>query len=291
MLSRGTGILTRASAEGRAVGAFATYNLEQVQAVVEAGRSTGRPVMLLAGSSHFGHAGRRLLATLALTAAEESDHEVGVHLDHCRDLDELRWCVEAGYSSVMYDGSHDLYEVNVSRTREAVRIARDHGARGEGARDHGVWVEGELGALAGDEDVSTAAGPPSPAAMTDPEQAADFVARTGVDALAVAVGNVHGYAPDAHLDLERLAALRAAVPVPLVLHGASGLPEEEVRRAIGLGVAKVNVNAELRRAYLRAVTEKLPDVLPGDDAVGLWRAGREAVRRSTVQSIGAFVRL
>ncbi|MEK8173772.1 class II fructose-bisphosphate aldolase [Streptomyces sp. M19] len=98
--------------------------------------------------------------------------------------------------------------------------------------------------------------------MTDPGQAADFVARTGVDALAVAVGNVHGFAPDAHLDLERLAALQAAVPVPLVLHGASGLPEEEVRRAIGLGVAKVNVNAELRRAYLNAVAENLPTALP-----------------------------
>ncbi|MEW2571859.1 class II fructose-bisphosphate aldolase [Streptomyces sp. NPDC047070] len=280
MLSRGTAILTDALAAGRAVGAFATYNLEQVQAIAAAGETTGLPVMLLAGSSHFNHAGRRLLATLALTAAQESTTEVGVHLDHCRDLDELRWCVEAGYSSVMYDGSHDPYEDNVARTAEAVRIAHDHG----------VWVEGELGALAGDEDVTTGAGSGAPDTMTDPVQAADFVARTGVDALAVAVGNVHGFAPDAHLDLERLADLRAAVTVPLVLHGASGLPEKEIREAIGLGVAKVNVNAELRRAYLHAMTEELPTVLPADDAVRLWRAGREAVRRSAHDTIGQLVR-
>lgn len=241
MLSRGTTILTEALAAGRAIGAF---------------------------------------ATLALTAAEESETEVGVHLDHCRDLEELRWCVEAGYSSVMYDGSGDPYEANVARTAEAVRIAHDHG----------VWVEGELGALAGDEDVTTGAGSGAPDTMTDPEQAADFVARTGVDALAVAVGNVHGFAPDAHLHLERLAALRDAVPVPLVLHGASGLPDTEVREAIGRGVAKVNVNAELRRAYLHAVSDSLPDTLPKDDAVGLWKAGREAVRRSTLDSIGKLVR-
>ncbi|MCA1184892.1 MULTISPECIES: class II fructose-bisphosphate aldolase [unclassified Saccharopolyspora] len=274
MLSRGTATLRAAADGGWALGAFATYNLEQVQAVVRAGERTGAPVLLLAGSSHFRHAGR-LLATVALAAAADADAEVGVHLDHCRDFAELRWCAELGYTSLMYDGAHDPYEDNVAATAEAVRIAHDHGA----------WLEGELGALAGDEDVSTGA---RSAAMTSPEQAADFVGRTGVDALAVAVGNVHGFSPDARLDLDRLRAVRAAVPVPLVLHGASGLPAEQIRSAVGSGVAKINVNAELRRAHLEAVAEALPAALPGSDAVAVWRAGRDAVEERVVAAIRSF---
>ncbi|GAA2358357.1 class II fructose-1,6-bisphosphate aldolase [Saccharopolyspora halophila] len=275
MLSQGTAVISNASVDGRAVGAFATYNLEQVEAVVAAGEQTELPVLLLAGSSHFRHANRRLLAVLALTAAEHARTEVGVHLDHCRDLDELRWCVEAGYSSVMYDGSHDPFEQNVAGTADAVRIAHDRG----------VWVEGELGAVGGDEDVSTGV---RTGAMTDPQQAAEFVDRTGVDALAVAVGNVHGFSPDARLDLERLAEIRQAVSVPLVLHGASGLPAEEVRKAIKLGVAKINVNAELRRAYLDAAAAALPDLVEGADAVGMWRAGRQAVQQQVVETLLAY---
>jgi len=272
MLSRGTAVITDAWASGHAVGAFATYNLEQVEAVVAAGEQTRRPVLMLVGSSHFRHADRRLLAGLALTAARHAPTEVGVHLDHCQDLDELSWCVDAGYSSVMYDGSHEPFETNVAATAEAARIAHAHGA----------WVEGELGALGGDEDVSTDA---HVGALTDPQQAAEFVARTGVDALAVAVGNVHGFSPTARLDLERLAEIREAVSVPLVLHGASGLSITEIQAAIKLGVAKINVNAELRRAYLDAAASALPDVVESADAVGLWRAGRLAVQQRVAEAV------
>lgn len=212
---------------------------------------------------------------LALDAARSSPARLGVHLDHSRDLDEITACLEAGYTSVMIDGSHLPFAENIALTREAVRRARDHGA----------WVEAELGALAGDEDVSTnatAAGAP----MTDPAQAAEFVAETGVDALAVAVGNVHGFtAHPVRLDLTRLSAIREAVPVPLVLHGASGLPEDQLLGALKRGVAKINVNAELRRAYLRAVQDELPTALPGSDVVSVWRAGRDAVTEAASRII------
>ncbi len=122
--------------------------------------------------------------------------------------------------------------------------------------------------------------------MTDPLQARDFVERTGIDALAVAVGNVHGFtANPVTLDLERLDAIAAQCPVPLVLHGASGLPPEQLRGALGCGVAKVNVNAELRRAYLSAVERSLPQAMPNADAVAVWKEARAAVKAAALRSI------
>jgi tagatose 1,6-diphosphate aldolase GatY/KbaY len=274
VLARGTEILAKAVAEHSAVPAFATYNLEMVQAVVAAAEQTGRPVIILAGSSHFNHAGRSALISIALQAARVSTATIGVHLDHCRDLAEIEQCVQAGYSSVMVDGSHLSLEDNVEFTCAAVALA--HPA--------GVWVEAELGAVPGDEDVSIDAAPTQ--AMTNPLEAADFVERTGVDALAVAVGNVHGLTTTpVFLDLERLAAIRDAVMVPLVLHGASGLPDEQLSGAIRCYVAKININTELRQAYLAAVVSVLPSVLPTHDSVALWRAGREAVTTAAVRSI------
>ncbi|MEU6354681.1 class II fructose-bisphosphate aldolase [Streptomyces sp. NPDC047072] len=276
MLLHGTDALKEAAATGRALPGFVAYNLETVQGITAAAEAAGRPVLIQAGSSPFKHAGREALMRLALDAAAHSGARLGVHLDHSRDLDEITACLAAGYTSVMVDGSHLPFAENIALTKEAVRRARDHGA----------WVEAELGALAGDEDVSTDAVAQT-AAMTDPRQAAEFVAATGVDALAVAVGNVHGFTKNpVHLDLQRLATIHQAVPVPLVLHGASGLPAEELQGALARGVAKVNVNAELRRAYLEAVRGVLPSTLPGSDVVSLWAAGRDAVRDAALEVIG-----
>lgn len=274
MLARGTEILAKAVAEHSAVPAFAIYNLEMVQAVVAAAEQTGRPVIVLAGSSHFNHAGRSALISIALQAARDSTATIGVHLDHCRDLAEIELCVRAGYTSVMVDGSHLPFEDNVGLTQAAVALAHPAGA----------WVEAELGAVPGDEDVSIDAAPAE--AMTDPHEAADFVERTGVDALAVAVGNVHGLTTTpVSLDLERLAAIRDVIVVPLVLHGASGLPDGQLSGAIRCGVAKININTELRQAYLAAVMSVLPSVLATHDSVALWAAGREAVTTAAVRSI------
>lgn len=273
MLLHGTEALADAAREGSAIPGFVAYNLETAQGIVAAAEKSGRPVLLQAGSSAFKHAGREALMDLALRAARDSTARIGVHLDHSRDLDEITACVEAGYTSVMVDGSHLPFAQNVALTRRAVDIAHDAG----------VWAEAELGALAGDEDVSTGASAAG-GSMTDPEQAAEFVAATGVDALAVAVGNVHGFTADpVRLDLDRLERVRALVPVPLVLHGASGLPEEQLLGAVRRGVAKVNVNAELRRAWLTAVAAALPGALPGADAVATWTAGRDAVAATALR--------
>ncbi|WP_030609682.1 class II fructose-bisphosphate aldolase [Streptomyces fulvoviolaceus] len=268
--------LTTAYENGRALPGFVAYNLETVQGIVAAAEANpDHPVLIQAGAGPFKHAGREPLMRLALDAATASSAALGVHLDHSRDLDEITACLRAGYTSVMVDGSHLSFAENIALTREAVRRARDHGA----------WVEAELGALAGDEDVSTNA-TATATAMTDPAQAAEFVAETAVDALAVAVGNVHGFtATPVRLDLDRLSAIHTTVPVPLVLHGASGLPEDQLLGSLARGVAKINVNAELRRAYLQAVSAQLPTALPGSDVVSLWSAGRDAVTKAASRII------
>jgi fructose-bisphosphate aldolase class II/tagatose 1,6-diphosphate aldolase GatY/KbaY len=193
---------------------------------------------------------------------------VGVHLDHCRDPAEIDACLALGYSSVMIDGSHLPFEENVALTRAVV----------ERARAAGAWVEAELGALSGDEDRSGAA---TAEGMTDPSEAAEFARRTGVDALAVAVGNVHGFTPEpVRLDLDRLRAIAAVCDAPLVLHGASGLPGEDLRGAVAAGVVKVNVNAELRRAHIEALRADV-----GDDVRALQTLAIEAMTRVAEEKI------
>jgi len=257
MLAHGVSLLTDARAQNRAVAAITTYTLESTRAICQAAELVGLPVILQAGSSSFGGVGRDLLAEAVLAAARLATVPIGVHLDHSTDPDEISACIALGYTSVMIDGSHLKFEENIALTKAVVEEA--HAA--------GVWVEGELGALAGAEDASTDA---VATELTDPTQAAEFAARTGVDALAVAVGNVHGLtAKPVRLDLPRLRAIAAATRVPLVLHGASGLPDADVIGAVRSGVVKVNINAEIRRAHLTALAAGI--AADGDDIRRLQR--------------------
>jgi ketose-bisphosphate aldolase len=272
LLATGTTLLTDARTSGRAIAAITTYTLESTRAICLAAERLGQPVMLQAGSGSFGAVGRTPLAVAALASAREAAVPVGVHLDHCKDPAEIDACLELGYSSVMIDGSHLEFEQNIALTRAVVE--RAHAA--------GAWVEAELGALAGDEDSS---GDVEAGAMTDPAQAAEFAARTGVDALAVAVGNVHGFTPKpVRLDLERLRAIAAATPVPLVLHGASGLPTDDLLGAVRAGVVTVNINAELRRAHRSALAAGMPEA--GDDVRALQHRAIEAMATVAAEKIG-----
>jgi fructose-bisphosphate aldolase class II/tagatose 1,6-diphosphate aldolase GatY/KbaY len=276
MLARGTSLLTTARATHTAVAAITTYTLESTRAICLAAEQLGRPVILQAGSSSAGAVGLEPLAASALAAAERAGVFVGVHLDHSTDVDEIRRCIDLGYTSVMIDGSHLGFEENVAITRSVV----------EQAHASDVWVEAELGALAGDEDVSTQA---IAGALTDPDQAAAFAARTGVDALAVAVGNVHGLADHpVRLDLDRLRRISALTSVPLVLHGASGLPDADVVGAVAAGVAKVNINAELRRAYASAMRAGLQD--PGDNVRSLQQLTIQAMFEVACEKLALLAR-
>jgi fructose-bisphosphate aldolase class II/tagatose 1,6-diphosphate aldolase GatY/KbaY len=267
MLATGTSLLRR----GQAIAAITTYTLESTVAIVRAAERLDLPVLLMAGASSYGAVGRGPLAAAALAAAHAASVPVGVHLDHCKDETEVDACLALGYSSVMIDGSHLPLEENIALTRRVVE--RAHAA--------GAWVEAELGALSGDEDRS---GHAAAGDMTDPAQASEFAERTGVDALAVAVGNVHGFTPEpVRLDLGRLQQIAATCRAPLVLHGASGLPDEDLLGAVAAGVVKVNVNAELRRAYVQALAAGLTGA--GDDVRALQRLAIDAMARVAQEKI------
>jgi tagatose 1,6-diphosphate aldolase GatY/KbaY len=269
-------MLRRAWAQRCALVGFSIYNLEQGLGVVRAAEAEGVPVLLQAGSSAFRYAGREPLARLAQGLAQTASVPVGIHLDHATELSEIDACLRLGYTSVMFDGSALALDENVRVTCEVV--TRAHRA--------GAWVEAELAGIAGDEDESAGA---EAGALTDPQLAAEFVAATGVDALAVAVGNVHGMpAEPASLDLELLGRIADAVAVPLVLHGASGVPEGDVAAAIALGVAKLNVNTELRRAFREALLRTAQHPPQGDGIAALMHAAIDATQAAAREKLRAF---
>jgi tagatose 1,6-diphosphate aldolase GatY/KbaY len=216
------------------------------------------------------------LVALCLKAAEQASVPMAVHLDHCADPDVICSALASDLTSIMADGSHLDYEDNIAFTREMV--GRVHAVGGV--------VEAELGRLAGTEDDLTVA--EYEACLTDPDKAVDFVTRTGVDMLAVCIGNVHGrYPHPPQFDFERLTAIRDAVTLPLVLHGTSGVPNNMVRRCIELGVCKFNVNTEVRQAYMAA----LRSGLAGDteiDLVPLMRAGMRAMGEVVAEKLRLF---
>jgi ketose-bisphosphate aldolase len=266
--------LQQARQDGRGIAAFSVYNLEQALAVCHDAEGADAEVILQAGSSAFAYAGLEPLAALALASARSADIDVGVHLDHSKDVDEISHCIALGYTSVMFDGSALELGENERLTAAVVREA--HVA--------GVWVEAELVGFAGEEDRSQET--VLATRMTDPDAAARFVQRTGVDALAVAIGNVHGIpAQPVRLNFERLAAIRDRVPVPLVLHGASGLPGADVAQAIRLGVAKINVNAELRRALATGLERT---TMASDDLGSLLGPARDAMQTLAREKIRTF---
>jgi tagatose 1,6-diphosphate aldolase GatY/KbaY len=245
-------LLHNAMAGDYAIGAFNIYNLEGVCAVVQAAEANRSPVMLQLLPTALQHGGPALVA-LCLAAARNATVPMAVHLDHSASAEEIHTALSAGVPSVMADGSHLSYQDNIAFTRHMVTLAGTHQAA----------VEAELGRLSGTEDGLTI--PEYEARLTDPAQAADFVSQTGIDALAVCIGNVHGrYRSAPRLDFDRLAAIRQAVDIPLVLHGASGLPEALVQRAIALGVRKFNVNTEVREAYVQTLRERLQAAKPPD---------------------------
>jgi tagatose 1,6-diphosphate aldolase GatY/KbaY len=277
MLTSTTELLRAAMAGDYAIGAFNVYNLEGVRAVISAAEAQRSPVMLQLHPGALQHGGQPLVA-LCLAAAQAATVPVTVHLDHSTAPAAIEAALQAGVTSVMADGSHLSYEDNVTFTRTMVTLAHARQA----------VVEAELGRLTGTEDGLTV--PEYEAKFTAPTQAADFVAQTGIDALAVCIGNVHGrYRSEPRLDFDRLATIQRTVSVPLVLHGASGLPEAMVRQSIALGVRKFNVNTEVREAYVEALrnclqTTGAPDVL---DLMRQAELAMQAVVAAKLQLFGS----
>jgi tagatose 1,6-diphosphate aldolase GatY/KbaY len=275
MLTSTTTLLHAATAGGYAIGAFNIYNLEGARAVVHAAETLRSPAMLQLLPSALQHGGQPLVA-LCLAAAQHASVPMAVHLDHSTSAAAITDALAAGMHSVMADGSHLPYAENVAFTRDIVAAAHARQAT----------VEAELGRLTGTEDGLTV--PEYEAKFTDPAQALDFVTQTGIDALAVCIGNVHGrYRSEPRLDFARLQAIQQAVAIPLVLHGASGLPEAMVQRSIALGVCKFNVNTEVREAYMTTLAERLTAPRP-PDVLEVMQAAEAAMSAVVAEKLRLF---
>jgi ketose-bisphosphate aldolase len=262
--------------EGSAVGAFTCYDLEVAAAVLDAAAGRGDGVILLIGGKIFAEPGGRLLLAALVAVADASPAHACVQLDHCNDLAVIAAALEQGAGAVMADGSALPFAENVEFVRAAVGLARPHGA----------GVESELGGITGDEDVATAV---AAGALTDPAQARELMVASGADCLAVSIGNVHGiYREPPELDWERLAGIRALVDRPLSLHGASGIAAALVQASLRAGIAKVNVNTELRQAYLEATADALPAAVPGARVAALHAAQTDAVRTVVGRKLSDF---
>lgn len=275
-------LVTRAAAARSAVASFNVITLEHVEAVIAGAESVPAPVVLQVSENAVKFHGGQLfpLARSAVAAAERAVVPVALHLDHVQSETLLHQAAEAGFSSVMYDAARLPYAENLAATRAAV----------DWAHAQGLWIEAELGQIGGKN-----GRPPldahAPGARTDPEEARTFVADSGVDALAVAIGSAHAMTTrTATLDHTLLKQLSAALDVPLVLHGSSGVPDGELTAAVAGGITKVNIGTALNIALTGAIREFLADRPEAVDPRGYLTVARESMTRTvarTLQTLGA----
>jgi fructose-bisphosphate aldolase class II len=263
-------VLRAAQRKRYAVGAFNTSNLETTQAIIETADRLRSPVIVNVTEKAIAYGGLPALTAIVTVLAKRAHVPVVLNLDHGRSIATVRAALSAGFTGVMLDASRQPYAVNVRWTKTVVALAKKTGA----------GTEGELGVVAYvDEEITE----------TDPWQAGDFVRRTGVDAFAVGIGNAHGpVRADEHLNFDRLRAIRKHVRVPLVLHGASGTKPAAIRRAIALGIAKINIDTDLRRAFTGQLRTALASDRRGFDPRSFLLPAREAVAKVVSRKIRMF---
>jgi len=291
----------KAYAGGYAIGAFNVNNMEIIQGIMEAGKEENAPLILQVSAGARKYAGQNYIIKLMEAALQGTDLPVVLHLDHGPNFELCKDVIDGGFTSVMYDGSHLPYEENIAETKKVV----------EYAHARGVWVEAELGRLAGvEDDVSS-----DEHIYTDPEQAKDFVTRTGCDSLAIAIGTSHGaykFKGEAKLDFDRLDKVSKLLPgVPIVLHGASsvpqefvemantyggnipgarGVPEDLLRKAASMAVCKINIDTDIRLAMTATIrkhfAENPADFDPRQYLVPARKAVKEMVQRKIKNVLG-----
>ncbi|MBN1504468.1 MAG: class II fructose-1,6-bisphosphate aldolase [Candidatus Eisenbacteria bacterium] len=283
-------LMQKAFREGYAVGAFNINNMEFLQAVAGAAGEEKSPAIIAVSEGAIKYAGFDVLVGMVRTIASMTSAPMSLHLDHGKDPAVIRQCIEGGFTSVMIDASDKAFAENVRVTKSVVQAA---GARG-------VSVEAELGRLAGIEDAVSVA--ERDALLTDPAQAADFVRQTGVDSLAVSIGTSHGaykFKGESVLAIDRVREIRDMIGIPLVLHGASGVsqatvskaaqygavlgkpagvPDDSIREAIRFGVAKVNIDTDMRLAFMASVRETLVTKASEFDPRKILGPARDAIR-------------
>ncbi|WHH58416.1 class II fructose-1,6-bisphosphate aldolase [Petroclostridium sp. X23] len=281
---------------GYSIGAFNINNMEIIQGIVNGAKKKNSAVILQCSQGALKYAGPKYLKAMVDAAVEETGLDIALHLDHGSDMEYIKLAVESGFTSVMFDGSHFDYEENVKKTKEVVDYAHAHG----------VTVEAELGVLAGVEDEVSS----DHHVYTDPDQAVDFVNRTGVDSLAIAIGTSHGafkFTGDAQLRFDILEAIQTKLPgFPIVLHGASavdqetiavcnkyggniagakGIPVDMLRKASSMAVCKINMDTDIRLAMTAAIRKVFGENPKEFDPRKYCGAGRDQIEKLVIEKI------
>ena len=270
-------LFQRAEDEKYAIGAFNANNLEMVQAIIEAAEEENAPVILQASQGAIKYAGLDFIVGMVTTAAKQVKVPVVLHLDHGTDFEQNVKCLRAGFTSLMFDGSALPFEKNVEITRKIVEIAHPVG----------IPVEAEIGRVAGTEDHITVS--EVEALMTDPEEAKKFVELTNCDSVAVAVGNVHRMLTrTAKLDIPRIRKIKELVGIPLVLHGATGIPDDGIKEAIAAGVRKINIATELNRAFVNGIKESIQKMPDEVDPRKILKKSKENVKNAVKEKMHLF---
>lgn len=274
MLATLQSVLLKAQRGKYAVGAFNISDLEQLQGVIWAAEEMHSPVIINTSEKALVYGGLQTLGAMVRVMAAGSSIPVVLNLDHGHDVTEAQECLRAGWTGIMFDGSKLSYQENIRKTAAVKTFARKFS----------VGVEGEIGQVKYKEDLKVSATP----VLATPEEAVDFVKRTKVDALAVGIGNSHGLpVPGEHLHFDVLKSIHRAVRVPLVLHGASGTPAASIRKAVSLGICKINIDTDLRLAFTAAVRQALKKSDDFDPRSYL-KPGRIAVYQTVIKKIELF---
>lgn len=291
-------ILEKAHRGNYAVGHFNINNMEMVQGIVKAAEKLNSPIILATSEGALEYAGMNFLYNLARTASDLSKVPIALHLDHGKDVENIRKCIKLGYSSVMIDASHEEFEKNIKLTKQVVQLAHQKG----------VSVEAELGTIGGKEDKIHSRG----IVYTNPVKAQEFVERTGCDFLAVAIGTSHGaykFSGSAKLKIDLLKQIKAKTKIPLVLHGASGVPKEmvhlaekygaklsgvhgvpdsQIRLAVRNGINKINTDTDLRIAFTAGIRKFVRENPTGFDPRQILAPARDLVQKVAEQRIKLF---
>lgn len=269
MLTSSKQLILNAQRGHYAIGSFNTSDLEMTKAIIWAAARLEAPVIVETSEKAIAYAGLENLADIIKNEAKKSRFPVALHLDHGKSLDIVRQCLEVGYTSVMFDGSHLSFQENIILTRQALDMA--HRA--------GVACEGELGAIGKGDDTKK---------LTDPGQVAEFVRETGVDFLAAAIGSAHGVGVDEKLDIALLKKIRTKTTIPLVLHGASGVSEEDIKAAIKNGVAKINIDTDIRHTFAKTIREIGPKYKDLDDPRDIMQKVMAEIQKVVEEKIKLF---
>ena len=283
-------ILQKASKEGWATGHFNASELDQMRAIVEACKEVGASAIIGTSEGERKHLGLR--EAVAIRDAMRTDFQIPIFLnaDHTKSVEAAKEAIDAGYDSVHIDLSALPFEENVHSTKEVVEYVRTKAASCK-LQAANFSVEGELGYLRGESKIQKEKIVIKPEDYTNPEQAREFVEKTGVDRLAIAIGNIHGISLDEpNLDIERIRAIRQSVPqeVALVLHAGSGIPDEQIKAAIKAGIANIHINTELRVAFVDALKKSFSEDL---DEVAMYKldtAAIEAMKKLVKEKLELF---